>query len=386
MKGHIRKRGADSYSLVIDIGKDNDGKRRQKWITFHGGKRAAQQELACILTELNSDKFVEPSQQTIDKYLLDWLSVIESKLSLKTFSRYQEIVKLHLIPAFGKIHLQKLNGLHVEAYYAKARVSGRVDGKGGLSEQTLLHHHRALSLAMKRAEKLKLRQGNPCTDIDAPKPVKQEVSVLNEQQTIQLLNEAKNTRLYMPMLVTVTTGLRLGELLALRWADIDFDAAELCINRTLQRIKGHGLILKDSPKTETSRRRVALPVSVLDELRKHSIEQEKTKRLLGSMWSDNGLVFPCEDGAFWGPDALSHQFSSFVKKHGFKLTFHGLRHTHATHLLRANVSPKIASDRLGHSCIKITMDLYSHVLKDSQHEAASRIDAVFSNAVTGSQN
>lgn len=381
MKGHIRQRGKNSWALVIDLGKGPDGKRRQKWHTVHGGKRKAEAELRRLLSELDNGTYVEPSAQSIGAYLTDWLTVIQPRLSPKTFARYDEIVRLHLIPAFGSIELQKLNGIHLETYYANARVSGRADGKGGLSEQTLLHHHRVLSKAMKRAVRLKLRAGNPCADIEAPKPIRKEVAVLNERQTMALLQAAAGSRLYAPVLVAVTTGLRLGELLALRWEDIDPDGAELSVYRTLQRVKKLGLIVKELPKTRTSRRKVALPPVTVNVLRTHLAEQKKERLRLGPLWEDSGLVFPAEDGSPWGPDSLSHQFSRLAHGAGFDLTFHGLRHTHATHLLRAGVSAKVASSRLGHSGIGITLDLYSHVLKDAQEEAASRIDAVFRDAL-----
>lgn len=380
MKGHIRLRSKDTWALVIDLGKDADGKRRQKWVTVHGGKRKAQQELNRILSELDAGNYIEPSGQSLDKYLNDWLLSVEATIALKTYSRYEEIIKLHIIPALGKIELQKLNGLHLESYYNQARISGRLDGKGGLCGQTLLHHHRVLAKAMKRAERLKLRSGNPCLDIDAPKAIHHEIVPLNEIQTIGLLQAANNTRLYAPILVTVTTGLRLGEILALRWIDVELDIPELAVNRTLQRIKGHGLVVKESPKTRSSRRKVALSAVTVEALRTHLIGQKKEQLLLGVLWNDNGLVFPSEDGSYWGPDAVSHQFSNLAKKNGFALTFHGLRHTHATHLLRAGVDFKVTSDRLGHSNIAITLDLYSHVLEDSRQEAADIIDVVFKKA------
>lgn len=381
MKGHIRPRGKDTWALVIDLGKGPDGKRRQKWHTVKGGKRKAESELRRLLSELEAGNYIEPSSQTVEQYLTDWLTVVRPKVSPKTFVRYEEIARLHLIPAMGRIQLQKLNGTHIEAHYTQARISGRKDGKGGLSEQTLLHHHRVLSEALKRAVRLKLCPANPCADVEAPRPVRAEVAALDEAQTIKLLQEAAGTRLYAPILVTVTTGLRLGELLALRWEEVDLDAAELAVNRTLQRIKGMGLTVKESPKTRTSRRKVALPPVAVEVLRAHLVEQKKERLRLGALWNDNGLVFPAEEGSPWGPDCLSSQFSRLAAKAGFDLTFHGLRHTHATHLLRAGVPAKVASARLGHSGIAITLDLYSHVLKDAQEEAAGRIDAVFREAM-----
>jgi integrase len=230
-----------------------------------------------------------------------------------------------------------------------------------LYERTLLHCHRVLHEAMKRAVSRKRIASNPCADVAAPKPKPSTVGVLDEKQTGKLLETAQGTRLHVPILVAVTTGLRLGELLGLAWDDVDLKAGRLSVRRTLQRLKGQGLVLKDFPKTKSGFRAVALPPLTVEALRRHRIQQRQEKMRLHLVWQEHGLVFPNELGEPWGPDSVSHQFGRLADSLGFAITFHSLRHSHATHLLRAGVHMKIASGRLGHSTIAITADLYSEM-------------------------
>jgi integrase len=165
--------------------------------------------------------------------------------------------------------------------------------------------------------------------------------------------------------------------LGLRWIDVDLDGRLLRVERTLQRIKGMGVSIKDTPKTKLSRRSIALPIVTVDALRSHLLEQKKERLGLGGLWNDHGLVFPWMDGSPWSPDALSHRFTDLAKSLGLSVTFHGRRHTHASHMLSENIHPKLASARLGHSSIGITMNLYSHVLPGEQKKVADAIDRSF---------
>lgn len=383
MKGHIRRRGKDSWALVIDLGRSPGGKRLQKWHTVRGKKSEAEAELRRLLTAMDGGTYVEPNKLTVSKYLQQWLELVQPNVAPKTYARYAEIVNKHLIPALGQHRLMKLNGLHIEAYYAEARKSGRLKGGGGLSERTLLHHHRVLNEALRRAVRLKLRAGNPAQDVDAPKPSQREVNALDEQQTASLLKAATGTSIYAPILVAVTTGLRLGELLALRWSDVDLDGGIIKVRRTLQRI-GKELVFKDTPKTRSSARKVSMLALTTEALRTHKAEQNKERLLMGPDYARHGLVFARADGSPWAPDTISKAFGRLARSQGLEgITFHTLRHSHASHLLRQNVHMKVASERLGHSTIKITMDLYSHLLDGMQDEAAAKVDSALREAMEG---
>jgi integrase len=199
--------------------------------------------------------------------------------------------------------------------------------------------------------------------------------VLTENETARLLATAKETRLHAPILLAVATGMRRGEILALRWEDADLAAAKLVVNRTLQQTRG-GLSFKQ-PKTAKSRRVVKLGPLVTDALRSHRAALAQERLRFGPTYQDEGLIFPGPDGKPWQPDALTDAFLAFARKHGFPgLRFHDLRHTHATQLLRHGMHPKIVSERLGHSTISITLDTDSHVLPDMQEEAARATDTI----------
>jgi integrase len=375
MKGHIRQRGPQSWAIVLDLGRDAEGKRRQKWHTVRGSKKDAQRELARLLHEINTGAYVEPSRMTVSDFLDRWLDdYARASVSAKTFERYEEIVRLHLKPALGHHPLAKLQPLHIARYYTEALASGRIDGSGGLSARSVLHHHRVLRAALHQGVKWLLLPRNPADAVDPPRPQHREMRALDETATAKLLRAAAHSRLSLPVLLAVTTGLRRGEILALRWQDVDFQNGTFAVRQSLEQTRG-GLSFKQ-PKTVKGRRVVALPSLTLDALKQHKVKQATTKLALGATYEDNDLVCAREDGTPWPPDAFSTAFVGLVRRAGIPaIRFHDLRHTHATQLLRQGVHPKVVSERLGHSTVGITLDVYSHVLPGMQAEAATRTDA-----------
>jgi integrase len=203
---------------------------------------------------------------------------------------------------------------------------------------------------------------------------------LDEDETASLLSLLGESRLYMPVMLAVTTGLRRGELLALRWANIDLATGTITVVQSLEQTK-EGLRFK-SPKTHRSRRSIALPAITVEALRSHRVNQAKERLSLGPVYVDHDLVCPRPGGAPWPPDMFSTAFAAFVRRSGMKpFRFHDLRHSHASHLLRAGVHPKIVSERLGHSTVGITLDTYSHVLPGMQKDAVRLLDAALTAAI-----
>lgn len=376
MKGHIRERGPKTWAIIVDLPRSADGKRRRHWETVHGAKRDAQRRLREVLTEIDSRSYVAPQRITVGQALTDWLDALT--VAPKTAVRYREIVEHHICPALAAIPLQRLTAATIEKLYREKRAGGRADGRpGGLSERTLLHIHRVLSEALKRAVRLRLIPRNPCNDVDSPRPRRAVVEVLDEAQTVAVLDAARGSRIYAPALVAVTTGLRLGEILGLRWQDVDIGTRTLAVRQTLQRVNRE-LGVRDMPKTRSSVRTIALPAMTADCLREHKARQIQVRLRNALVWQDSGLVFCTEDGRPLPPDSISREFSALARALGFRVTFHGLRHSHATHLLRAGVPMKVTSGRLGHSGIAITADTYSHLLADAQTDAAQKIDDALS--------
>lgn len=374
MKGHIRQRGKGNWSIVLDLDRDENGKRRQKWYTVHGTKKEADRELTRILHEMNTGAFVEASRMTVSEYLKQWLDdYAKTNVSAKTFERYTDIVKNDVAPALGRHQLAKLQPLHIQAFYSKALQSGRKDGKGGLSPQTVLHFHRLIRKALQDAVKWQLIARNPADSVEPPRAVKLEMKVLEASYVKQLLELIRDSVYYMPTLLAVTTGLRRGEILGLQWSDIDLETGVLMVRRSLEQTRA-GLSFKE-PKTSKSRRVVALPEMTITALQRHKEEQALRRLELGPIYKDTCLVCARSDGGFINPKRLSREFPPLLQKWGLpKVRFHDLRHTHATLLLQEGVHPKIVSERLGHSTIGITLDTYSHVLPSMQEEAARKLN------------
>jgi integrase len=383
MKGHIRPRGKKTWAIVVDIGADPvTGKRRQRWETVHGSKRKAQQALNHKLDELAIGTYVDPSKMTVDEYLKRWLAdYAKPKVSAKTYERYDEIVRCHLTPGLGEHSMADLRPLHIQGYYSRALDSGRLrHGKGGLSKRTVLHHHRILREALEQAVKWQILPRNPADAVEAPRPNRIEMRSLNDAQIKTFLAASEGNKLLrMAILLALTTGLRRGEILALRWRDLDLDSSVLAVRQSLEETKKE-LTFKE-PKTAKSRRTVALPAMTVEALRKHRADQARIRLQLGPAYQDSDLVCAQPNGRPLHPRSLTHAFIGLVAREKLpKVRFHDLRHSHATLLLQQGVHPKVVSERLGHSTVGITLDVYSHVLPGMQEEAAKKVDAALRGA------
>ncbi len=374
MKGHIRQRSPGSWEIKYDAGRDPEtGKRQIKFKTVRGAKRDAQRALRDAINAVEDGGYADPGKLTVGDWLTKWLDLARNEVSPKTAERYAEIVDKHLVPALGPLPLGKLRAVHVEAYYAKALKEGRRDGTGGLSAQTVRHHDRVLNVAMKRARALKLIATNPIEDVTHPKVEPEEIEHLDPSDAVKLLRTAAGTRLHVPIFLALATGIRRGELLALRWSDLDLDRGNLTVAQAIEQTKA-GLRFK-LPKTKRSRRVIALSPSVVDLLRAHKVQQARERLALGLGKDNLGLVFTRLDGSIINPRNFSKEFSRLVARAGVRpVSLHGLRHTHFTNLLREGVHPKIASERAGHASVAITMDIYSHAVPGLQEDAALRID------------
>ena len=374
MRGSIRKRGKRSWRIVFDLDRGPDGQRRQTTKTVRGTKKDAENELATMLAQIQHGGFAEPNRAKVGEFLERWLEVGTPGISEKTRERYGEICRNHVIPALGSRELQKLRPAEIQSFYHHAETSGRRDGRGGLSKRSVLHIHRVFRLALQQAVKWHLLSVNPCVAVTPPSPEPREIVSINENQTATLLARLEGSTLYAPVLVLVTTGLRRGELLGLRWRDVDLDRATLAVTQSLEQTRDK--LRFKTPKTKRSRRVITLPAITVETMRRHRADQARLKLQLGLGRDDGALVFSTVDGSPRSPRAFSKEFKRAATRIGMPdLTLHGLRHTHASHLLASGIHPKIAQERLGHSSIAITMDLYSHVTESMQRGAADVMDA-----------
>lgn len=367
----IRKRG-NSWEVCIPLGYDEQAKRyRRSYVTVRGTRADAERRRRELLTAKENGTSVDPSRLTVSAYLTGWVQQCEARgLAPRTVEGYESIVKLYLTPRIGSVPLQKLAPAQIEKLYADLLATG-------LSDRTVLHAHRALHCALRRAVRLRLIPANPADAVDAPKPKRTEMHVLDVagmNRLLRLLREGDDSLLHMAALVAVTTGLRRGELLALRWADVDLDAATVTVQRSLQKTKAAGLSFKE-PKTARSRRTVTLPQRTVRELKAHRARQAQQRLLVGLGYNDLDLVFAQADGRPVDPDAISSAFSKFRDDNDFEVRFHDLRHTHATLMLNARQPLRLVADRLGHSTAVLTIDTYAHTLPGQDAEAAEQFDS-----------
>lgn len=255
MRGHIRKRG-NTWSVVVDLGTDETGRRRQKWHSGFRNKKEATQGLTEILGRLQAGTYIEPSRQTLAEYLRDWLPVVKSTVRPGTWSSYRLNMEAHVMPRIGHIPLNQLGALHLNGLYAELLASGRCRGDGGLSPRTVRYTHTILHRALRDAVRWGLLARNPADLADPPKHRTPEMQVWSIDELRAFLDHARPERLYALWLLLATTGLRRGEALGLRWEDLDLDAGRAAIRQTLGSVGGK--LSFSTPKTAKSRRSVSL--------------------------------------------------------------------------------------------------------------------------------
>ena len=382
MRGRIvkneGKRGV-SYSAVVDVGADPvTGDRKQKKKTFKT-KKDAEKWVSDTIAEVNRGTYIEPAKTTVRDWLTDWLkSYGKQNLAPTTYQGHKMIIEKHLIPELGGIPLSDLKPKHIRDYHSKALESGRKDGKvkllgPGLSATTVNQHHRVLREALQHALELEMIARNPADAVKPPRKVKHEIKFLPVEDANKIINLFKGTYLFVPVFLAVTTGARRAEILALSWPDIDLEKGIANIRRGLYTTKEQGLFFKET-KNKTSQRAVDISPEVIRNLKAHKKEQSREKLALGGGYDDSQLVCSLQNGKPIIPATLTKRFQEVTKKAGYKVTFHQLRHAHASFLLQQGDHPKVVSERLGHSNIAITMDLYSHVAPTLQKEAAAKLD------------
>src|SRR4030042_2261721 len=255
MRGHIVKRG-NTWSIVLYTGRDpQTGKKQYKWHSVKGTKKHAEKELASLVNRLDTGNYIKPTKITLSLFLEQWLKDYAStNTAPRTFERYAEIVRTHLIPNLGRITLIQLKPEHLQQYSSKEMTSGRLNRKGGLSAQTVKHHHRVLSEALNHAVKWGLVTRNVANAVDPPRPVKKEMATIQAEDVNHLLEEARRFEkvssipYYTLFYAALHTGIRRGDLLALRWSDIDLELMTISVNRSLQVLKDGTKIIREPKK------------------------------------------------------------------------------------------------------------------------------------------
>jgi integrase len=373
MQGHIRKRGKGSWTVVVELGRDpQTAKRRQLWRSVKGTKKEAEALLVGLLHQRDTGIDAPPGKLIVGEYLKRWLvEYARPNTAPKTFRRYEQIVRVHLLPSLGSIPLTKLRPLHIQQVYAQVR-------EKGLSARTALHCHRVLREALQHALRWQLIGRNPADSVEPPRPMRHEIAALSPDDAQRILEVSEATPYGNLVHLALMTGLRQGELLGLRWQDVDLEASVLHVRQTCQWLSGEGFIFRQ-PKTYRGTRPVALSRATVERLRQHRRRQLEERLAAGPAYEDNDLVFANAMGAPVHPTNLRRAWLAVAREAGLgHLRFHDLRHAHASLLLQQGVHPKIVSERLGHSGVGITLDIYSHVVPNLQAQAADGLDGLLS--------
>jgi integrase len=359
-------------TVNIPAGESPDGKRHRRVAYVTGGKRAAEQKRRDLLGQRDQGKLKPRTAGTVSEYLDRWLEGKRPNVAARTHRRWQSLADNQVKPRIGAKLLRDVKPRDLRALYADLQ-------SAGLSGTTIHKVHSLLNMAFRQAVIDGDLPLNPCAAVAAPKTDTPEATALDEKQAKALLDALTDSPLYVPVLVTLDCGLRRGELLALRWQDVDLDAGAVIVR---------GAVEEDGPdvrirETKTGRvRTVRLTGRATAALVVHRRQQAASRLAMANHWVDQGLVFPAVDahrgklaGRIWRPSSFSRVFREQTRAAGFTIGLHALRHTQATVMLRAGVSPKVVSERLGHATTRMTEDTYQHVLPDHQQAAVEAYEA-----------
>jgi integrase len=326
---------------------------------------------------LGVEDLADTATLTVGDYLGTWLGHVKGRVRGTTYDGYEALVRRHAVPGLGSIPLRSLHPLQVQGLYSQMLSPGYRGQARCPSAKTVANLHRVLRQAMGQALRWRLVEWNPAAAAEPPRARRAELTVIDQALASRILGAAAGTRFELPVAVAMATGMRRGEILGLRWGDLDPDYTVARVSRSLQ-VSATGLAFEE-PKTARSRRAVALPQFLRPYLERHREDQARRRAEEGQAWSEGGLIVDAGEGRPWNPDRFSAAWPEFLVRVGLPhVRFHDLRHAHATFMLMQGVHPKVVSERLGHASIGITLDTYSHVLPTMQEQAARAFDDLFS--------
>lgn len=371
--GTIYRRKDGRWAAAVDLGWQ-DGKRRRAYVY---GKTEAEvvAKLQALQRQVWSGEPVLTGRETLSEYLESWLAdTLPGTVKPSTQRSYTDIARRHIIPELGRIPLRKLTPAHVRRLLHTKSTESSSRGQT-LSPRTVQYIHSVLRRALEQARRDELIPRNVAKLVQPPRVPRPERRWLTDDQARQLLDELRQDRLYAVYAVAIATGLRRGEVLGLRWTDVDLDARTVHVRASLQRVDGQ-LVLVD-PKTKMSQRPVPLPEVCVAALREHQARQAQDREQ-ALVWLDEwGLVFTTKHGTPIEPRNLLRHFQATCERIGLpRMRFHELRHTCASLLLAQGVEPRVIMELLGHSMISTTLDVYAHVMPALQRDAADKMDAL----------
>lgn len=351
------------WSFRIDAGiDDRTGKRKQVYRSGFKTKREALEEMNRLKIEIQNGEYSEPSKTLFKDYIQNWLhNTYKYEVQVSSFELGEILVRVHLIPYFKDTPLKKITSYDIDQLYAQKL-------NDGLANATVKRMHHLLSKALQKAVKWGLIKNNPAKDSSPPSVHKKRKQIWTVEEAKAFLKVCEQENELIPFLLAIFTGMRRGEILALRWKNVDLTNGIIHVEESLSRSKAKGLYVKEV-KTSHSERDVYLSATVREVLIKYKQQQKMNER---------DLVIPSKNGTYLEPRNLLRKFKSLTKKANVPaIPFHNLRHTHATILMRMGENPKVVSERLGHARVGITLDIYSHTNEEMQKNTADRFDDRF---------
>jgi integrase len=367
-EGSITKRKDGRWMARFTVHTAKGPKRRH---IYGRTRQEVATKLAKAMTDRDGGIELDPSSVTVNEYLQRWLNdSVKGSVRPITFESYERLVRVHVVPALGRVKLKALSPAHLQGLYRD-----RLDA--GLSPSTVQRVHAVIHRALKQALRWGLVSRNVSEAANPPKAQRKEIRPLTPEQVRTLLRTAQGDRLGALYALAITTGLRQGELFGLRWEDVDLEAGRLSVRQTLTTPKGGRRL--GPPKRSKSRRSVKLTAGAVKALRDHRERQLEEREKLAELWQDHDFVFTTQVGTPLNRHNFFRRcYKPLLEEAGLprSIRFHDLRHTCATLLLSKNVNPKIVQELLGHANISQTMDTYSHMLPDMQERAASAMDDI----------
>jgi integrase len=376
-RGHIRRRDKSGKSWELKYDVRENGQRRTQYRSFRGSRAQAQAELARLLVAVDKGDHVNPSKMTVAEYLHSRLKRWRAMgtVSAKPAERYDQLIKNQIEPFIGSKLIQRLTEEQVEEWHAQLLSAGRHDGFGGIATRTVKDIHRILFKALDEALRHKLVPRNVCALQRPPKVVSGEMHILTPEQVAGFAALLDGHEVAAAALTALFTGMRRGEVLSLDWGNVDLDAKLIKVRRSLEETDEGGLQFKP-PKTKAGKRDITLPDIVIETLQAHRkrLLERRLQLGLGKLGKDD-LVFPDWEGSPQWPDRFSARWSELSRKLKLGVSFHELRHTHASQLIDAGVDVVTISKRLGHASPTITLSTYAHLFRKDDGKAADAINA-----------
>ena len=380
--GSITRASNGTWSFVVDLPELN-GKRRQLRRRGFPTKKAAQAQLTAYLAEKNRGAVVAPSRTTFGSYLLDvWLPARRSSIRPSTAAAYEGIIRNYVLPELGRARLQTVDGAALNRLYHRLLTEGRSESRRGLgpglSPKTVRNVHGVLTRAMRDAVRWGHLQRNPCDTADPPRGRAPEMRAWTGEEIRRFVKASDSHRWGPVWMLMASSGMRRGEVLGLRWSDVDLKAGTATIRST--RIRYGKTTTTSTPKTARGNRTIAIGPTTLAALRAWKKTQTAERLQMGAGWrGEHGLVVTNVDGSAPNPEAFSNLFAKLVRAAGLPpIRLHDLRHSYATAALAAGVPVKVLSQRIGHADVGVTLTIYAHVMPGDDEEAARRADALFS--------